>query len=182
MKVIVGLGNVGNKCTHTRHNAGFLTVEMVARELGLDWQKCGCECGELAKDRERRFWLFKPGWYMNRSGEALLSLVNYYKINDGDLEIIIIHDDLDLPLGEMRLRTGGGAGGHNGVLSIMDVKLFDWDKVVRYRLGIGRPASGVTDSDVISNWVLSGVGQEDELIWNKMIEECGREIIKQIRN
>ncbi len=177
MKVVVGLGNVGNKYTRTRHNAGFLTLDLIASKLGLDWQGCGSDCGEYVKDVAGRFWLFKPGWYMNRSGEAWASLVNYYKIDSDDLEVIIIHDDLDLRLGEIKIKTGGGAGGHNGVLSMMEVNSFEWDKVLRYRLGIGRPAEGVTDFEIISNWVLSRVGKEDAYVWNEMLETCAEEIM-----
>jgi peptidyl-tRNA hydrolase, PTH1 family len=139
MKLIVGLGNPGEKYTYTRHNIGFMVVEKLAKEL-LPVDK-----SEKAWVGERRFTaeickvsddllLAKPHTYMNRSGIAVESIMNFYKIKKED--VWVVHDDIDLPIGKMRIRVGGSSGGHNGVDSIIETLHFE--NFVRFRLGIGK--------------------------------------------
>jgi len=138
MKLIVGLGNPGDKYAGVRHNLGFMVVD----ELG----KRGKGKGESWKYEEKfkseildftlnalRLTLVKPQTYMNNSGMAVQALVDYFKIAPED--VIIIHDELDLPLGKIKVRIGGAGAGHHGIESI--IKILGTDKFIRVRLGIG---------------------------------------------
>jgi peptidyl-tRNA hydrolase, PTH1 family len=146
MKIIVGLGNPEEKYDNTRHNLGFEVIAELASKLGESgkwkgesWQnekkfnaeiiKSSFEIGNLKLE----ILLVKPQTYMNRSGEAVSKIANFYKVEPKD--IIVIHDDLDLLLGKMKVRTGGGAGGHHGVESV--IEKLGTDGFVRVRLGIG---------------------------------------------
>lgn len=135
MKLIVGLGNPGGQYESTRHNIGFMVVEKFARELStttVTWNQ----------DKERKALvaragdviLAKPLTYMNNSGLAVGALIRYYKLSPEDLWVV--HDDIDLPLGKIRIRLSGGTGGHNGIESI--IAAVKTDTFVRFRLGIGR--------------------------------------------
>jgi peptidyl-tRNA hydrolase, PTH1 family len=135
MKLIVGLGNPGEEYSETRHNIGFMVVDKLAKELGehapvWEYNKKAnaqtCSVGGVL--------LVKPSTYMNASGEAVGKLAAYYKIDTTD--IWVIHDDIDLPLGKLKIRAQGASAGHNGVESI--IKDIGTDKFVRFRLGIGR--------------------------------------------
>lgn len=134
MKVVIGLGNPGDKYVGTRHNLGFEVMD----ELG---KKIGGEDGEWKLDKKFKaailkinsLFLIKPQTFMNNSGMTVKLLVDYYKIPLKD--IIVIHDDLDLPVGKIKVRLGGSAAGHHGVESIIN-SLGD-DKFIRVRLGIG---------------------------------------------
>lgn len=134
--LIVGLGNPGRKYVSTRHNAGFWVVDELARRWNLPGGKS--ERHAITSDgiiNGKRALLAKPQTYMNLSGESVRALVDFYKI---DLEqIIIIHDDLDLPLGTLRLRKTGGAGGQRGLRNI--IQHFGTQDFARARFGIGRP-------------------------------------------
>jgi PTH1 family peptidyl-tRNA hydrolase len=134
--LIVGLGNPGAKYESTRHNLGFWTIDELARRHGLNFGKA--ERKAISADgviRDRRVILAKPQTFMNLSGEAVRSLADFYKI---PIErIIVIHDDLDLPLGTLRLRKTGSAGGQNGVKSI--IQQLGTQDFARVRVGIGRP-------------------------------------------
>jgi len=139
MKLIVGLGNPGEKYEYTRHNIGFMVVEKLVRELlpvtrsEKAWKEESKFSGKLCKISDNIL-LLKPQTYMNRSGGAVLATVNFFKIKIAD--IWVIHDDIDLPLGKIRIRVGGGSAGHNGVESIIN-SLHSPD-FVRFRLGIGK--------------------------------------------
>jgi len=139
MKLIVGLGNPGDKFKYSRHNIGFMVVEKLAKDLlpvgrsEKAWVGEKRHAAEVCKISTQAL-LVKPQTYMNRSGIAVLSLVNFYKISPKDLWVI--HDDVDLPLGKIRIRRGGGSAGHNGIESIIN-SLHNPD-FVRFRLGIGR--------------------------------------------
>lgn len=135
MKLIVGLGNPGDKYDKTRHNLGFEVLDEYAKKkLGAEitWKeeaKFKAAILQISPD----LWLVKPQTYMNLSGLAVKALVDYYKIPLQD--VVVIHDDLDIPLGKIKIRVGGSAGGHHGVESIINT-LGD-DKFTRVRLGIG---------------------------------------------
>ena len=135
MKLIVGLGNPGGQYESTRHNIGFMVVEKLARELATTpilWQEQK-DTKSLAT-RIGDVILAKPLTFMNNSGVAVVALLHYYKLSPGDLWIV--HDDIDLPLGKIRIRESGGTGGHHGIESI--VAALKTDAFVRFRLGIGR--------------------------------------------
>lgn len=139
MRLIAGLGNPGPEYSETRHNAGFWFVDACARKLGARLAPESRYFGEAARVRAegRDVWLLKPLTFMNRSGQAVATLARFYKINPE--EILVVHDELDLLPGEIRLKQGGGNGGHNG-LKDLAAQLGSGD-FWRLRLGIGHPRS-----------------------------------------
>ncbi|MFC6165924.1 aminoacyl-tRNA hydrolase [Lactiplantibacillus dongliensis] len=118
MKMIVGLGNIGAKYAQTRHNVGFMIVDEIAAKLNVDFKTSKFEA-EVATAfvNGEKILLVKPSTYMNDSGRAVGPLMTYYNIDPA--ELLVIHDDLDLPLGKVRLKQKGSAGGHNGIKSIL---------------------------------------------------------------
>ena len=132
MKLVVGLGNPGEKYANTRHNLGFEILDELTRKLNLiDWTIEDKFKSELIKAPE--LILVKPRTFVNHSGMAVKSLAAYYKIPPTD--IVVVHDELDLPLGKIKVRIGGAAAGHHGVESV--IKELGTDQFVRVRLGIG---------------------------------------------
>lgn len=132
MKFIVGLGNPEERYAGTRHNLGFHILDELTRKFNLiDWVKMDKFKSEVIKTPE--LMLVKPQTFMNKSGMAVSLIANYYKADPQD--IIIIHDELDLPLGKIKIRIGGAAAGHHGVESIINV--LKTDQFIRVRLGIG---------------------------------------------
>ncbi len=131
MKLVVGLGNPGERYVGTRHNLGFNVLDELVRKLNLgDWAKEDKFKAELIKTPE--LILIKPQTYVNNSGLAVKLLTNYYKLSATDL--IVVHDELDLSLGKIKVRLGGAAAGHHGVESIIDC--LKTDQFIRVRLGI----------------------------------------------
>jgi PTH1 family peptidyl-tRNA hydrolase len=135
MKLIVGLGNPGGQYTDTRHNIGFMIVDHLSHELGnesVEWENDSKHKAMIAKTGD--VILVKPLTYMNDSGVAVYALMNFYKLTSSD--VWVIHDDIDLPLGKIRIRQKGGTAGHNGVTSILEH--LKSDAFVRFRMGVGR--------------------------------------------
>jgi len=135
VKLIVGLGNPGEKYRGTRHNVGFDVVDLVAKQRGLVFESCAVDA-LMAKERgfEANVTLAKPTTYMNLSGVAVRDLCHYYRVNQEDL--LIVADDVNLPLGKLRIRRHGSDGGHNGLGSIIEV--LGTARFDRLRLGVGR--------------------------------------------
>ncbi|MBI3103674.1 aminoacyl-tRNA hydrolase [Candidatus Daviesbacteria bacterium] len=146
MKLIVGLGNPGEKYANVRHNLGFMVVDELVKKLDVgsgkldfevrSWKfenKFKSEILRFAQNDKGGVMLVKPQTYMNNSGLAVKLLTTYYNLQPVD--IIVIHDELDLPLGKIKVRMGGAAAGHHGVESI--IKALDTDQFIRVRLGIG---------------------------------------------
>lgn len=148
IKLLVGLGNPGPEYEHTRHNAGWWWLDRIARDLSTALQPQRAYFGLVGCTRidGRSLWLLKPTTYMNRSGQAVAALARFFKIAPN--EILVAHDELDLPPGEVRLKHGGGHAGHNGLRDIQ-AQLGSAD-YWRLRLGIGHP--GVKAKVV--HWVL----------------------------
>jgi PTH1 family peptidyl-tRNA hydrolase len=144
--LIVGLGNPGREHRRSRHNVGFMLVEGLAHELGLAFTRRQAKA-QVASGRlgRRKVVLAKPQTYMNLSGESVAPLARFYRVEDGGL--LVICDDLDLPLGTLRLRPGGGSAGHNGLRSIMD--LLGRQDFPRLRIGIGRPPGRMDPADYV---------------------------------
>jgi PTH1 family peptidyl-tRNA hydrolase len=144
--VVVGLGNPGKKYERTRHNAGFLAADELARRLHIEisQEKCHSLIGR-GRIEAAPIVLAKPQTYMNESGRAVAALLQDFYVSPGDL--IVIHDELDLPLGTVRIKTGGGHGGHNGLRSI--IEFLGTSEFIRVRMGIGRPAPGVDSADYV---------------------------------
>jgi peptidyl-tRNA hydrolase, PTH1 family len=138
LRAIVGLGNPGGEHARTRHNAGFWFIDALAQACEATFRNETKFGGELAKTSVAgvTMMLFKPLTFMNRSGEAIVKLAGFYKI--APQEILIAHDELDLPAGAARLKQGGGHGGHNGLRSIHEHLGEDY---LRLRLGIAHPGA-----------------------------------------
>ncbi|NLP23048.1 MAG: aminoacyl-tRNA hydrolase [Syntrophomonadaceae bacterium] len=153
MKVIVGLGNPGPRCKDTRHNVGFQTLEELARRHPVQRQESRFDAiiAHLQIKQEKVF-LLKPLTYMNLSGKAVRALIAYYKIDLKD--IIVIYDDMDLPVGNLRIRSAGGTGGHRGMTSL--VENLGTREFARIRIGIGRPPHEAID------WVLGRFSPEEK--------------------
>lgn len=128
--LIVGLGNPGSDYEHTRHNIGFMLLDECMKRHSVTKLSSSSFSGELYKF-ENHF-LLKPMTYMNLSGESVVKVKNFYKIED----VVVIHDDLDLPFGALRFKKGGGHGGHNGLKSIDSHISREY---IRVRMGIGKP-------------------------------------------
>jgi len=160
MKLIVGLGNPGLFYSRNRHNIGFICLRHLAREHGINLDKKQSQArigaGEIA---DEAVILARPHTYMNNSGRAVCQLMSRFDIAPGDL--IVIHDDLDLPPGRIRIRQGGSSGGHKGIESIIgEVGNRDF---IRLRIGIGRPPENAGEADII-DFVLSDFTPEEERI------------------
>ena len=153
MKLIVGLGNPGSKYRGTKHNVGFIALDEIAYQEKVTFNKTQFEA-DIAEFflNEEKIILAKPQTFMNESGRSVRPLMDYYNIADEDL--LVIYDDLDLPIGKIRLREKGSAGGHNGIKSIiahLGTKDFN-----RIKVGIDRPKNG---KEVVS-YVLSAFPKE----------------------
>jgi PTH1 family peptidyl-tRNA hydrolase len=154
--LIAGLGNPGARYEGTRHNAGFSFIEALARRWPLSWRqqkRLHCDEARLSIDGQEAI-IIKPTTFMNESGQALRAVSDYYDVALADA--LVAYDDLDLPPGEVRLRWGGGHGGHNGLRSAFS----HWgdQQFWRLRIGIGHPGL----SEQVHHWVLSRAGRDDE--------------------
>lgn len=147
LRLIAGLGNPGPDYSETRHNAGFWFVDACARKWDCPLSGESRFFGEAGRVRQdgRDVWLLKPSTFMNRSGQSVAALARFYKIQPQ--EILVVHDELDLQPGEIRLKQGGGNGGHNGLKDI-EAQLGSKD-FWRLRLGIGHPRSLGLTQDVV---------------------------------
>lgn len=183
MKLIVGLGNIGQEHEHTRHNVGFMVMDQFYKDFQTVEKTIWEDSRKFRADIAKIEWkplhgeitkvvLAKPKTYMNNSGLSVQLLTTYYKLLTTDLWVV--HDDVDLPLGSIRIRTGGSSGGHKGVQSVMDQ--LKSEKFVRFRLGVGHPhrasnthipkKSFVKDVDefVLSTFSASEKGKVKDLI------------------
>lgn len=154
MKMIAGLGNPGSEYAKTKHNVGFMYLDALAEHLGAtDWRNKYDALVAEARIGSEKVLLVKPLTYMNESGRAIGPLMNFYKLDPEDL--IVAHDDMDIPVGTVRIRKKGSAGGHNGMKSIL-YHVGD-ENFPRIRIGIGRPLPGWT----VVKHVLAPFSSED---------------------
>ncbi len=153
--LIAGLGNPGAQYEHTRHNVGFWWLDQLARDLGVTFANVTRFHGQLATGQQGtdKLYLLKPSVFMNRSGQAVAALANFYKISEDN--ILVIHDELDLPVETIRLKRGGGHGGHNGLRDI--ISQLGHKNFLRCRIGIDHPGN----SRQVSDYVLSKPSQAD---------------------
>lgn len=152
-RLVIGLGNPGDDYVHTRHNAGFLAAEELALRHDLSWKfQSACQA-DLAVGPE--LVIAKPQTYMNKSGQAARAVADYYKLDPADITIVM--DDVDLPFGELRVRPGGGAGGHHGLEDV--IKHLGTDQIRRVRIGVGR-GPGTTTDHVLGQF---GPQEQDQL-------------------
>jgi PTH1 family peptidyl-tRNA hydrolase len=173
LKLIVGLGNPGAEYARTRHNAGFWLVDELARRHGGTFRHEGKHQAELARVRigGEEIWLAKPMTFMNRSGGPVSSVLGFYKIAPG--EMLVAHDEIDLPCGTVRLKDAGGHGGHNG---LRDIIAAQGDGFWRLRIGVGHPGGkrevvdhvltlpGRDEQRMIDETVLDGADAIEEML------------------
>jgi PTH1 family peptidyl-tRNA hydrolase len=175
MKLIVGLGNPDLQYRGTRHNVGFEVVESLAERLGATgrWRRdFSSELLEVA-DGQQRLLLVKPQTYMNRSGLAVAGLVNFFQVPLADL--LVVCDDLNLPLGQLRLRAQGSHGGHKGLLDIQ--RQLGTTTYPRLRIGIGSPPAGQDAAD----YVLQKFRQEERPIIQEAIDRATEAVMVWVR-
>ncbi len=153
LKLIVGLGNPGAEYTETRHNAGFWFCERLARELNVSFARESRYQGLVANARAQNLWLLMPQTFMNRSGQSVQALMHFYRIAPD--EMLVVHDELDIPPGQLRLKFGGGLGGHNGLKDI--TAHLGTQDYWRLRIGIGHPG----DRNDVVNYVLKPPRKEE---------------------
>ena len=161
-RLIVGLGNPGNEHADNRHNLGFWFIERLARDLKVPLAPQGKFFGVSGRSGEQ--WLLQPMTYMNRAGQAVAALARFYKI--AAEEILVVHDDLDLEPGSIRLKQGGGNGGHNGLKDIQ-AHLAAPD-FWRLRLGIGHPG----ERNEVINYVLQAPRREELELIDHALDRC----------
>ena len=161
-RLIVGLGNPGSEYEDNRHNLGFWFVDRLARELKISLSAQGKFFGRVGRLDD--LWLLQPTTFMNRSGQAVVALARFYKILPD--EILVIHDELDLQPGNIRLKQGGGNGGHNGLKDIQ-AHLTTPD-FWRLRLGIGHPG----ERNEVVNYVLKAPRREEQELIDQAIDRC----------
>lgn len=155
MKLIVGLGNPGRSYQKTRHNVGFMIIDELANKEKVSFSLKTKFKGELVQTNMKGepVILLKPNTFMNKSGESVLAVKQFYQINDED--ILVIHDDLDLECGKLRIRQKGSAGGHNGLKSI--ISCINSENFQRLKIGIGRD-----DKMLVTDYVLGKFTKEEK--------------------
>ncbi|HYC38121.1 MAG TPA: aminoacyl-tRNA hydrolase [Usitatibacter sp.] len=159
IRLIVGLGNPGEKYERTRHNAGYWWVDAIAERKRAAWKKETKFSGWATRVEEggREFALLKPSTYMNESGRSVSAYMRFFKI--APAEMLVVHDELDLPPGTVKMKLGGGTGGHNGLSDIAEA--IDSKEFWRLRIGIGHPGN----KDDVPDYVLKRAsGPEQGLI------------------
>ena len=162
LKLIVGLGNPGADYARTRHNAGFWLVDELARRHGGTFRHEGKHQADLARVRigGEDIWLAKPMAFMNRSGGPVSSVLGFYKI--APAEMLVAHDEIDLPSGTVRLKLAGGHGGHNGMRDLISAQ---GDAFWRLRIGVGHPGA---KSEVV-DFVLTHAGRDEQRVIDETI-------------
>ena len=173
MRIIVGLGNPGKQYEFTRHNAGYLCLDYLAAKYGIKLNRIKFKglVGEGTVAGEKAV-LLKPTTFMNLSGESVLSAMQFYKADLSDL--LVVYDDISLPLGSLRIRERGSSGGHNGMKNI--IYLLGQDDFSRIRLGISDPG----ESD-LTDYVLEEFSKEDLKIFAACVEEAADAISHIVR-
>ncbi|RLA90395.1 MAG: aminoacyl-tRNA hydrolase [Deltaproteobacteria bacterium] len=169
MRLVAGLGNPGSRYQHTRHNLGFEVIEVLSQRwrLALSKHSLGNRWGQ-GRIAQETVLLAQPYNYMNRSGPPVRQLLDYFRLGAEDL--LVIHDDLDVPLGRLKIVRQGGGGGHLGVSSI--IQALGTQEFSRLKAGIGRPQHGET----IEDYVLSPCYPEEAEIFNAMIERAAQAV------
>ncbi len=163
MFLIVGLGNPGSEYERTRHNVGFMAVDEIAQAYGFGPFKAKFD-GVIAEGKiaGEKVYILKPHTYMNLSGNSVVKAANFYKILPQN--VIVVHDDMDLPVGKIKAKQGGGAGGHNGLKSIDAAIGSNYNRI---RIGVGHPNQG---GEAVVNHVLSRFSKADAEVVEKEID------------
>lgn len=183
MKLIVGLGNPGDDYQKTRHNLGFMVVDQMVKELNcppmglerrLKSEIIGCQV-PISPGQSEPVLLIKPQTYMNQSGEAVRLALNYYNDRLTIEDLWVIHDDVDLPLGRLKIQLGGGTGGHHGLESIVSAIGYGF---ARFRLGLGRPKKRTFD---VEDFVLKPFPREELAIVSQEIAVACQAVKKSLQ-
>lgn len=180
MKIIAGLGNFEDKYLFTRHNAGFMAVDFFAQEHAQEFRnepKFKAKIAKFKLDGEDIV-MVKPLTYMNLSGEAVIAVMNFYKIDAKDL--LVIYDDISLDLGRIRFRTNGSDGGHNGIKSI--IKMTGTQKFDRLKIGIGPQPPVPSESFVLQNFTKDQLEELKQVLKKPIIEYYIKEGIEKAQN
>lgn len=161
--ILVGLGNPGKEYEKTRHNIGFMALDFVSKKLGIDFNTQKFKsCYGVGNFGNKKVILLKPQTFMNLSGQAVVLLMSFYKVPPEN--VILVYDDISLPVGKMRIRKQGSHGGHNGVKNI--VELSGTKNFPRIKIGVGNKPNENWD---LADWVLSKFGKDEiDLIENNM--------------
>ena len=172
MKLIVGLGNPGKEYKNTRHNSGYRALDKVADTLGvtLTTEKWNSLLAKTTIEDEKVI-LAKPLTYMNESGKAVQQIASYYDIDTED--ILIMHDDIDLPTGSLRIRPNGSSGGQKGMQSIIET--LGTNEIARIRIGVGR--SEIGNHDIVPDWVLSEIPKSEREEYDHAIDFAAKAAI-----
>lgn len=172
IRCIVGLGNPGDKYSLTRHNAGYWFIDELARRHQLQLRTEAKFFGQTAKlsFAGKSCWLLKPTTFMNRSGQGVSAIARFYRIDPQ--QILVAHDELDLPPGTVRLKKGGGHGGHNGLRD--SISALGTREFYRLRLGIGHPGH----RDDVVDYVLSRPSKTDEISIHQAIGRAADQVDK----
>jgi PTH1 family peptidyl-tRNA hydrolase len=167
IKLFVGLGNPGEKYSDTRHNAGFWWIDLVADQHNINLQNSDKFSSSIGKSSTSdEIYFAKPMTYMNDSGKALAAIIKFYKINPN--EILVIHDDLDIDVGQAKLKFGGSHGGHNGLKSIF-ASIGSQD-FWRLKIGIGHPG----DKHLVVDYVLKNPSSKERSLIDESIKESSQ--------
>ena len=179
MKLVVGLGNPGFLYARNRHNLGFMAVSALAKTLNAPFdRKQGHARTGMGMIGNLKVLFARPQTYMNASGESVKLLLDKWNMKPKDL--IVIHDDLDLPLAKIRLRLGGGSGGHNGIESI--IKRLGTAEFYRVRVGIGRPETDPeAKDDAVIDYVLSDFTREERKAVDAVLPDVGEAVTTLLR-
>ena len=171
--VVVGLGNPGPEYRDTRHNVGQWVVEALARKLRASWRREGAHHVAQAQWRGDTIYLVKPHSFMNVSGPPVATVLRRLHASSADL--ILVFDDLDLPLGAVRVRLKGSSGGHNGVTSVIEA--LGTSDIRRVKLGIGRPEH----KGQVADHVLTGFDDDERETIDKAVEEAVERVLTLVR-
>ena len=175
MYLIIGLGNPEEEYRKTRHNMGFNAINKIAEQYGIKVNKSKFQgLYESAIIEGKKVMLIKPQTYMNLSGECIKQFVDFYKIPNED--ILVIYDDMDIEPGKIKIRKKGGAGGHNGMKSI--IKMLGTEEFARIRTGIGRPEHSGDDI----NYVIGAIPEEEIPKLQEGVEKAKEAVIEKLKN
>lgn len=168
MKVIAGLGNPGAEYANTPHSIGFEVVDALARRIDAQWRRSSSFNGDLATGMlgDVKVLLVKPATYMNLSGDCIAPAVKYHNASAAD-DLLVVSDDIDLPVGRIRIRKGGSAGGHNGLKSV--IERTGTQAFARLRVGVGRDSRN--RANVVGH-VLGKFSAEDRRTMDEVVEEA----------
>lgn len=170
--IIFGLGNVGGEYENTRHNIGFLVLDQAAEKLGFEWGEERYLNSQVAKDTE--YMLLKPSTLVNKSGDTLRELLKRREIDPS--ELVVVHDDTEIPFGEVRVKIGGTSGGHNGIKSLDDVIGADYWRI---RVGVGRPENREYD---LADYVLAEFSTDEQKLLPAIVDRVSDFLVQSIHS